>query len=428
MSKIAPLQAVIYNQDKVNNLSSVVCPPYDVISPAEQQKLYDKNPFNFIHIILSRGDNEKDKYEVASQYLEGWLKEKILIKDNSPAIYFYSQQYNVKGENKARYGFMCLLRLPEDRSAVFAHEHTRAAPKEDRLRLFRAVGANLSPIFVVFADKKRIIQRLSDDCLGKKPFLEATDESKTVHKVWRIDSPHMLADIQKKMDSENLFIADGHHRYEVSCIYRDEMKEKTGIADPDAPFNFTLAYFTNMDQRGLTIFAIHRLVKLARQIDMAGLRKELLKYFDIEEIKEKNRFFFLLEKAGGREHVFGMYKDNHFYLLRLKNVKILDNFSQDKSKAYRSLDVSILNSLVFDNILKLDLEGADNIIFNNNAEDIINAVDNDVQAIGFFLNPVKIDQIMSVALAGDKMPPKSTFFYPKVLSGLVINKHEYSNL
>jgi uncharacterized protein (DUF1015 family) len=422
MTKIRPLKAIIYNQEKVKDLSKVVCPPYDVISPSRQEYFNKLDEHNLIHILLAKDSPQEDKYRRSAKYFQDWLKEKILIQEDKPGIYFYSQQYKIRGEKKTRLGFICLLQLDPVRSSVFGHENTRVAPKEDRLKLVREVKANLSPIFVVFGDKKRIIQRIfNQELADKKPFVDIVDDENIQHKLWRVDNPQILKDIQEGMESEKAFIADGHHRYEVGCIYRDEMKEKLGKITGEEPFNYVLSYFTDVHSRDLTIFPIHRLVRLEHNPDMNSFLKKLQEYFYVEEVKDKARFFFLMEKAGQSEHVLGMYKDKRYWLLRLKNVKILDNIIKDKPVDYRSLDVSILNYVVLQIALGVDSADKGHIDFSSDAEEFMEKVDNQPNHIAFFLNPVKIDQIVSIALSGEKMPPKSTYFYPKVLSGLLIN-------
>jgi uncharacterized protein (DUF1015 family) len=322
-------------------------------------------------------------------------------------------------------GFIALLGLDSKDSNVFGHEHTRIEAVEDRLRLIKKVNANLSPIFIVSKDTKRIIQRIYQRIKNDQPFMEAKDPEKTVHKIWRVSSPELLDLIQKGMSKEDAFIADGHHRYEVSCTYRDEVKAKLGSKfKENSTFNYTLAYFTNTDVRGLSILPIHRLLKLEKPLDLNKFILELKKYFDVEEIKDKTRFFFLLNKGGCLEHALGMYKDKKFWLLRLKNVKMLDKLISDKPKEYRSLDVSILNHIIFKDMLGYDSVNKNNLKYSPETDGFIEAVDNDPFNIAFFLNPVKMQQIIDVALAGNKMPAKSTYFYPKVLSGLLINKHE----
>ncbi|MBM3243543.1 MAG: DUF1015 domain-containing protein [Candidatus Omnitrophica bacterium] len=426
MSQIKPFKAVYYNQEKLKDQSKLACPPYDVISPQEQDYYYGLSEYNFIRILLRKDIPGENKYILSGKALKGWFNEGILIQDQSPAIYFYSQEYSIKGERKSRLGFIALLRLDEKDSAVFGHENTHSLAKEDRLRLIRKTNANLSPIFVVLKDKKRVIQRVfSQHIIGRPPFLEIVDKEKTRHQLWRIDEPNILDFIQDGMKKEDFFIADGHHRYEVSCAYRDEMRKKLGDKfNEESSFNYTLSYFTSSDQRGLSIMPIHRLLKLGKDVDIKDLMVKLKEYFDLEKIKDKTRFFFLMEKGGFSEHLLGMYKDREYWLLRLKNIKILDKKMNDKPREYRTLDAAILSQLVFSEILKIDSHDKEILKYSPNAEGLILEVDSDPKKIAFFLNPVKIENIMALALKGNKMPPKTTYFYPKVISGMLIHKHE----
>jgi len=425
MAKIKAFQAVVYNQEKAGDLKKVVCPPYDVISPSAQDSLHERSPYNFIHILLAK-DSTDDKYQRAGSIFRQWLKDDVLIQEKHPAIYFYSQQYVIRGEKKTRFGFISLLRLGDEKApAVFGHENTHSEAKLDRFKLIKQVKANLSPIFIIFLDKKRIIQRVFQKYIPPKNFIEVADDEKTVHKLWRVDDPATIKMIEEAASDENMFIADGHHRYEVSCAYRDMMREKLGAQyTGEEIFNFCLAYFTNTDPRGLSILPIHRLLKLDENIDINTFILKAKEYFDVDQVKDRVRFFFLMEKAGNTEHLIGLYKEGKFYLLRLKNVKMLDKLISDRPKEYRTLDVAILNYLVLKNILKFDIDNLKNITYNPDPAEFIEAVDSDPSSVAFFLNPVKIEQIINVALAGNKMPPKSTYFYPKVLSGLVINKLE----
>ena len=425
-NKIKPFKALIYNQEKVKDVSAVVCPPYDIISPERQEYYHRRDAHNFIHILLNKDTAGTDKYSAAGNLFSQWQESRIFTQDPNPAIYFYSQQYNLQGEKKTRYGFMALLRLSDSREGgIFAHENTRMAAKEDRLKLIRQVKANLSPIFVVFPDEKRIIPRITDKYIkGAVPFIDITDDEQTAHKVWRLDSPEIINAVQESLANENIFIADGHHRYEVACAYRQELRQKLGHLTGKEDCNYIMAYFTNAESRGLTILPIHRLVRLEGKRDINDITSGLKENFVVEEVRDKEKFFFLLKKGGEREHLLGMYKDRKYWFLRLKNVKILDKMITDKPRDYRMLDVSMLNYLVLNKVLGLGVEDKESISYNPCAEELIKQVNADAGLIAFFLNPVKVGQIMAVALEGEKMPPKSTYFYPKVLSGLVINKLE----
>jgi len=381
------------------------------------------SPYNMIHLEFGKDKPGEDKYKLAETYFNNWLKEEILIQDKKPAIYFYNQRFAVRGETKERLGFIALLRLEGKGNTVFPHEHTRLEPKEDRFQLIRRVEANLSPIFVLFSDEKRIIRRTYERYIkDTAPFIEISDEEKMSHKIWRFNSEDAWELFQAQMENKNIFIADGHHRYEVALAFKEEMKQKLGNLPEEADFNYIMAYFTNIEGKGLSILPIHRLVEGISDFRIDTFKEKIKAYFDIQEIKERDQFLLLLEKAGVRENTLGMYKDKKFYLLRLKNKKILDKEILDKPKEYRSLDVTILNYIVLKRILGLDLEDKEKIKFNPNTDELISRVDNDNSSVAFFLNPVKIGQLVSIAQAGERMPPKSTYFYPKVFAGLLINK------
>ncbi|MCX5711654.1 MAG: DUF1015 domain-containing protein, partial [Candidatus Omnitrophica bacterium] len=418
MTKIKPFRAVVYNRDEVKDLSKVTCPPYDVISSLQQDEYRKMDKFNLIHILLSKAAEGEDKYQRAGEIFSDWQKKQILIQEAGPAIYFYEQQYKIRGEKKTRVGFIARLKLEENNSRVFAHENTRSEAKEDRLKLVKAVKANLSPIFAVFQDQKRIIHRVYESVAKKSiPFIDLTDVEGVRHKLWRIDSPETIDQIVCAVGAEDVFIADGHHRYEVGCTYRDLMNQKSAQASGDESFNYVLCYFTNDLASGLTILSIHRLVKLAK-FDIKEFKSRSKEFFDLEEVKDKAKFFFLMEKGGRSEHLIGFYKDKKYWLLRLKNIKILDKMIPDKPAVYRSLDVSILNYLILNKILGLGLDNKECVEFVQDPDDLISRVDSGKSNIGFLLNPVRMQQIIEVALTGNRMPPKSTYFYPKVLSGL----------
>jgi len=418
-----PFRAIVYNQEKIDDLSKVVCPPYDVIPLKKQQYYHKVNPHNFIRILLGNNVAGQDKYKRSADCFKTWLKTGVFIQDQKPTVYFYLQQFNIRGERRTRLGFIALLRLDDSKSRVYGHEHTRSEPKADRLKLLKKVKANLSPIFAIFSDKHRIISRVYDRYIrGTKPFIDITDSENVVHRLWRIDAPEILDEIQRKMDDEKIFIADGHHRYEVACLYREQMRKKLQMLTGRETFNYITTYFTSPQTPDLTIKPVHRLISVKKRFDFNKFNQALEEFFEVEQVKDRIKFFFMLEKAGNTENVLGLYQGKKFYLLRLKNVKILDRLIAEKPKNYRSLSVSILNHLILKRILGMDIEDKDGILFSHDSTELIEQADRQVSALVFLLNPVKISQIMNIAVDGERMPSKSTYFYPKVLSGLVINK------
>jgi len=296
MTKIKAFKALIYNPRKIPDFNQVVCPPYDVISPEAQEMYHKRSSYNLIHVLLAKDTTGEDKYKRAQEVFNDWLKNDVLVSDDSEAIYFYSQQYNINGEKRTRLGFISLLKLGDNKEGcAFGHENTHLEAKEDRFRLIKLIKANLSPIFIIFLDKKRIIQRVFRNYIPKlEAFIEVVDDDNTVHKLWRITDAELIRNIQQSMLNENMFIADGHHRYEVACAYRDLMRQNSGVISGEEDFNYILSYFTNTDPRGLSILPIHRLLKLNRQLSLEQLRLLLSDNFDIQEVKDKTRFFFLM--------------------------------------------------------------------------------------------------------------------------------------
>ena len=422
MAKIKPFCALFYNREKIKDISQIVCPPYDVISPSKQEYYHSLNPYNMIHLTLGKDIQNDNKYKRARRYLKQWIAQDILIAEPKPVIYLYFQQFLIERERKTRIGFIALLKLDDKQAAVFPHEHTRLEPKEDRLKLLRAVKANLSPIFVLFQDKNRVIKRTYEQCtINKKPFIDLVDENNVLHKVWKINEPRFLSLIQSQINNSKIFIADGHHRYEVSLMFREQMRRRLKRPLGDKDYNYIMAYFTNVESKGLVIFPVHRLVR-GVALSLYNLKEWLEAYFDVEEVKDKVEFLFLIKKSGLRQPTLGLYKDKKYFLLRLKNVKTLDRIINDKPKEFRTLEVAILNQLILKKILKLDPEDKQKVIFNENTQELLGAADREKNSMVFLLNPVRTEQMLAVSAKGERLPPKSTYFYPKVLSGIVINK------
>jgi len=419
MSEVKSFKGTVYNSEKIKDLSRVFCPPYDVISKKDQDMLYKRSPENFIRIILGKilpRDNSRDnRYTRAKKIFARWLKSSHLKEDKDDCFYFYSQDYIYKGERKSRIGFIGLLKLRHSKkTGIFPHENTHLEAKEDRMQLIKKLKANLSPIFVLFSDKDKLIRRIFDKyLLGSEPFVDTLDADKIATRVWRLTDESAIKQLKEYMKDKNIYIADGHHRYEVAqgfcSLMRKKKKNFTGKED----FNYIMTYFTDLDSRDLQILPIHRLVKrLPADIDV------LQGDFSIEKVKDKYDLFILLRKAGVAEHAFGFYKEGNFYLLRFNYPARLDQYISIGSREFKNLDVSILQYIIFK---KLKIKDKD-VTYIKDEDQAIGLVNEEKAEAVFFLNPVKIHQLRTIATGGEKMPPKSTYFYPKVLSGLVVNQ------
>ncbi|OGX07611.1 MAG: hypothetical protein A2Y06_07155 [Omnitrophica WOR_2 bacterium GWA2_37_7] len=419
MSNIKPFKAVHYNLEKIEDISKVVCPPYDVISEEEQDILHDLSPYNFTHIDLGKdqeGDNDKNnKYTRAKDIFAAWLKEGVMVQDEKEGLYFYKQEYKIQGQKHSRTGFICLMNLQnEEDSKVYPHEKTHAAAVDDRLALYCSLNSALSSIFVCYSDNHRKVEKIfNKHILTTKPMFQVEDNDKVKHTMWRFNDPELIEVIDQSLSGQQLFIADGHHRYKVATEYRKmQMAKKSEVSD-DEPFNYVMTYFTNIDSKDLQIFPMHRIIK-----QMPGDLGFLEKFFRIDKVKNKGELLILLAKAGRNEHAFGMYSAEGIRLLRLKNKSLIDEMVKEGSSEYKNLDATILKHFIFDQIGVKSKA----IVYTKDLGVVTDMVDNGEAAVGFVMNAVKISQLKAIALNGEKMPPKTTYFYPKVLSGLTVYK------
>ncbi|MBF0619667.1 MAG: DUF1015 domain-containing protein [Candidatus Omnitrophica bacterium] len=419
MSVIKPFKGYVYDAAKVGDINKVVCPPYDVISPELEQVLQKRSPYNFIHVMLAKADakhgEDDSRYARAGATFEQWIKDGILVEDQKPCIYYTRQEYKVVGERHSRMGFLAVMKIEDEHARIHPHEKTHAGAKEDRFKLWCALKAACSPIFVCFSDRQKKVESIYLKKVSvTKPFIDVTEDDGTRNMVWRLDDPALIAEVVETFNNQNLFIADGHHRYEVSKRYRAMMLAQTPNPTGDEPWNYVMTYFTNVDSKDLQIFPIHRIVKtFSKDI------KFLEDLFRIDTIRNKEELILLLAKAGRNEHAFGLYTKKGIQLLRLKNLSQINEYIKEGSKEYRSLDSLILKSFVFD---RLGIKSEDITYSNKEMDECFRYIDSGQAEAAFILNPVTIEQLRAIALNGEKMPPKSTYFYPKALSGLTVHK------
>lgn len=441
MAKIFPFYGLTYNKKKVGNFSKVMIPPYDIISKEDQEKFYQANPYNCIRLTLGKdypGDTEyNNKYTRANGFFNAWLKNSILTQDEEESIYAYEQRFNYKGKKYVRLGFIALFKLEElEAGRVYPHENTLPKPKQDRLSLIKATAANFEPIFSLYIDEDEKIYRIIKKNIKRKPIAEARDIFGVQNKLWKLSGKAIINKIIKEMMNKQVFIADGHHRYEASLKYRNEMRTKAQKSTGDEPYNFIMMYFSNTYDKGLIIMPIHRLVLNLNLKEKINLENRLVDYFDIEDIKfsKKNekparkKLLRLMSKTKDGEHFFGMYihGENKYSLLKLKSEKIIEKYiSADKPKEWKKLDITILHALVIREIVGItdkDIEAENAIKYVHNDEEAFDLVKEGKYQLAFFMNPTKIEQVTALASKYEKMPQKSTFFFPKLLTGLVMYK------
>lgn len=400
MADIIPFKGTLYNPEKIKDISKATAPPYDVISPEEQKVLYGSDPHNIIRILFGKdmpGDNAKEnKYTRAAGSLKEWQTKGVLKKDKEDAIYVYLQEFSIEGQIKRRLGFISLLKLEDfdtKTSSVYPHENTLLAPKEDRTRLISSIEANLGPVFALFADEDRSIDKILADNTKSSPIIDIVDLHGIRNKLWRVSDKAVTREIVRLIKDKKLFIADGHHRYEVGLAFSKTKK--------DPKYGYILTYFTDLYADGIVVLPVYRLISGLDKDALTGLMEGLRKVFSVEKIDSREKIKEFLQAAGKNEKRFVMYDGKGFTGLKL--------VKKD------SLDVTVLHDLVIAPLRKISID------FTKDMDYAIDEVNKGQYSVSVMLNPTRITEIRDMAFAGKRMPQKSTYFYPKVLTGLVIN-------
>jgi uncharacterized protein (DUF1015 family) len=427
MTLVYPFRGFRYNKETVGDLSRVVTQPYDKTTPFMQEDYYRRSPHNVVRITLnSEKKNDADtRYPEAGATFRRWIERKVLIQDDLPAIYPYYQEYSVEHQTRIQKGFIALLDLKHSGSGIIPHERTLAAPKRDRLHLMRSLEGNEDLIYMLYADDSLAVDRIMDAGIsGKQPEIEVTDEYGVIHRVWVLPDPTALQNIQNVMQSQQLFIADGHHRFETSINFMQECEQKHWRSIGIESFDKRMVTCIN-SAGGITILATHRLVRDLPGFSPQSFLRAIETMFTVKSISSADDLW----KQMGEEqqnHVFGFYAGaENYFLLQMKSSAKEDPLLRKHSEAYRELDVSILHSLLLERHLGIDadkLETQTYIDYERERELCIRSIDEGIYQAAFFLNPTTVEQMQRIASSGVRMPQKSTDFYPKMLTGLVFMK------
>jgi uncharacterized protein (DUF1015 family) len=366
--------------------------------------------------------------------LNDWLAQGIFERDQEPAIYFSSQRFKLKGgEEKERLGFFALIELQDFTSGeIRPHEKTHDAPKQDRLQLMLACQAQLSPIFALYAQPKPTINRILAVAVeGVAPWLDVEQDNGDHCRLWRITDSAVIQKIQQEMRDQKLLIADGHHRYEATLSYRDHMRRERSQWNGREAFNYVMAYCANMNDDNVVILPTHRLVRGFEHKPFLELEEALQTYFYVEQHPKtsdgKVSFLKALKAAAKKYRVIGasFKRDPRYLILRLKNKRIMQRLAKDLSAPLRELDVSTLHLLILEHILGMapeQQESGDRVRYFEDEETVLQTLEKEEFQAAFLLNAPKVEEVLAIAAAGEKMPQKSTYFYPKLSSGLLVNK------
>jgi len=435
MAEIQAFRGWRYDLAQVGSLSDVTAPPYDVINTAAQQELYERHPCNVVRLILNRqepGDESSDdRYARAADFLRRWQTEGILAREREDALYVYHQQFDWEGNTYVRKGFLGRLRLEEFGSGcVFPHEQTMSGPKADRLALTRACRTNLSPIFGLYPDTDETVQSPLEHALAEATPLEATDAMGVVHRLWPLTDRTALDRVRELMLEKDIFIADGHHRYETALNYRDGLRSEGRLDGESDAANFVLMMFVGMSDPGLAILPTHRLISGLPELTAADIRAALAECFDLESIgsgaEAARRAWELIEADGGQEVFgFGTAADGEWLFARVRDASRMESLEADNSPGWRGLGVSLLHRLVLDHLIQNKYPEADlSCRYVRRLDEVVqNQMDGGCQ-LAALVAPAGIEHVRQIASTCEKMPPKSTYFYPKLLSGLVLNPLE----
>jgi len=440
MAIIKPFRGLQYNKKLIRKIGDVVAPPYDVISAKEQNELYRKHSLNIIRLILGKegkSDNKKsNRYTRAKRLFEKMQVDKALLQDRKPSFYYYTQEYSLPtGERLERKGFLALLKIADfDEGIVLRHEKILSEPFEDRVSLIKECRANFSPIFMLYSDKNRKVSRLFRPFVNGRAYFNFTDKDEIKHRLWKVNDERLISDVEILFKRKALIIADGHHRYSASVRFRDIMRKKTGNGGCICQYKYTMVYLTAMEDKGLSILPIHRLVYGIKDFNRDKILKKLSRDFSIETI-EFNKGS--LDKAlaelkelmfKNKKNVFSLYfrADKRFFILKPIKNKLKDRLVKSGiSSELANLDVVILHRLIFEKILKITRKAQDrqqNIIYVKGNEDLSNIIKMKNYQAAFLLNPISSSDVFKIVKQGEILPQKATFFYPKLISGFVINK------
>lgn len=423
MATIKAFRALRYNQEKIN-LEKVIAPPYDVISPDEQNNYYDKDPKNIIRLILAR---EEDRYSASKKYFQDWQLDQSLVRETDEAIYPLEQSFiSNDGTVDNRKGFIALIKIEEfEKGIVLPHEKTLSKAKEDRLKLLRATDANFSQIFGLFSDAEGLVQKEIQKELTEKPICDV-EFQEVKNKIWKITNKNIIDSIVKIMSSKQILIADGHHRYETALNYRNEKRKEIINFTGNESFNFVLMFFTNLNDDGLVIYPTHRAVHSIENFNWQKIKSILQNDFDIIDCKSKQEMTKILQNFDSFS--YGVIESNpaKFSVLHLKNSeKIKTLLSKSLPNEIKNLDVVLLHEYILRDLIGISDEAQAkklNINYLQKIADCVTEVENKKVNIAFIVNSTKINQVRQVAESGNIMPQKSTFFYPKLISGFIMNK------
>jgi uncharacterized protein (DUF1015 family) len=431
MAIVSPFRGIHFDLSRVPDPSQVVSPPYDVISPEEQTGLHQRHPRNIVWIdfgLEKEGDGPTvNKYTRASDFFRQWQSEGTLVRDIVPSLYYYEQEFSLPGRGvHVRKGFLGALRLSDfGEGMVFPHEKTHSRPKEDRLSLMRATEANMSPIFGLYSDPRDEVAKVLQGGLPARPDFSATDDLGVKHRVWRVTDSASLQAAVGKMSDKQVFIADGHHRYETALAFRDEMREKHGVRE-DAAYEHVLMFLCNMDDEGIVILPAHRGIHSVPGFseEEFAARVRALVPMETRRGRPEDAMKAVAEAGTGGKAIAWSTGHGRFHVVSFPEPeRFAEKHLARFPPALRTLDVVLLHGFLFEKMLGISpdaVTAGQFVRYYKETRKIASELERGELQAAFFLNPVTVDEFRGVSLSGHVLPQKATFFYPKILTGLLI--------
>jgi uncharacterized protein (DUF1015 family) len=412
MAVVKPFNGLTYSA-KAGELDTLVCPPYDIISPPQREELVKKNQYNMVRLELPSGGDER--YKEAGKLLKEWLENGILEKSEKPCLYAYEMEFSVHGETKKVKGFTAIVRLEEfSAGVVLPHEETLSKAKADRFNLMQETYCNFSQIYALYMDEDGKAFKTIDNATTDVNAKQVTDDDGVIHRIWTIESPTVHTEIEKIFADKKLYIADGHHRYETALKFN---KECCGGGE-----GYIMMNLVNMENAGLVVLPTHRIVRGLDGFSLSETLKKCEEYFSVtEETKAENAQKALETAYKQGKKAYALYSEHKYNVLVMKDTVKISDFV-NASEAYCGLDVTVLHSLVLERLFGIDKENMAsqiNLTYTKTAEEAVETVNSGKANCAFILNPTRVSEIRDVSLAREKMPQKSTYFYPKMVTGLV---------
>jgi uncharacterized protein (DUF1015 family) len=424
MAVIKPFRGMRYDTGKAGELKTLCCPPYDIISEEQRKAYIAENEYNVIRLELPREGG--DVYAQAGDILDMWRKKGVLIHEEKPAIYIYEEEFNAFNKRRSIKGIIARVKVEEfSKGVILPHEFTLSKAKADRFNLMKATNCNFSQIYALYMDEEHTTLATIDERSKRDADCRFTDEDRITHRLWIETDEAVIAKLVNDFADRKLYIADGHHRYETALNYRDYCREN-GISKEGDPQDYQMIYLMDMEHPGLVVFPTHRLVRDLKEFDKVDVLYACEEYFDITRYTDVSNMNALLkENYKAEKNAFAFYcGKGEWYLFVLKDASVMAKALPDVSEASRQLDVSVLHTLVLEKAMGIDKENMANQInltYTKFFEEAITGVDNGEFQCSFILNPTRVTEIRDVAAAGEKMPQKSTYFYPKMITGMVMN-------